>query len=363
MPAYEWEVEQAVEEAVDLMPGWGPQQVLTRDGKVTGIELVKCTAVFDAQGRFAPQFDRTVATSLAADQIILAVGQHADLTYASELERQRGLAVVEVETQQTNLAGVYAGGDIVKPASVIEAVAAGRRAAYAIDASLQGTELQIPFMQVEEELISFDPGCLESEQAAQPAIIPVPERTLMVEDVPGLMMPQVVQEAFRCFNCACVAVSPSDLAPALIALDAIIHTTRRSLPADLFFAVRIGGSTILDDDEMVKEIEIPAPRKASRSRYLKFRLRQSIDFPILGLAVQVYENGNGVEDARLVLGAAAPVPLRLKETEAFLTGKTLSEQVASEAAELALVGASPLELNGYKLQIVKALVKRALLSR
>jgi len=361
MPAYEWEVDQAIEEKVELMPGWGPQRVITQGGAVTGIELVKCTAVFDENGRFSPVFDRSIKTQIPTDHIIMAVGQRSDLSYASEVKIERGRVLVDKETQQTNLAGVYAGGDIEFPGSIIEAVADGRRAAYAIDASLRGVALNIPGPDIEEEFLTIDESCPEKGKATQPAVLPVSERSILSEDIEGLNKTQVIQETLRCMNCSCVAVSPSDLAPALIALDATIHTTARSMPAEEFFTAGIGSSTVLEKDEMVKEIEIPAPREGSRSSYVKLRLRQSIDFPIIGLAVQISEDGNGEENPRLVLGAAAPIPLRLKETEAFLAGKRITESIASEAADLALKGTSLLACNAYKLQIIKTLVRRALL--
>jgi CO/xanthine dehydrogenase FAD-binding subunit len=169
-------------------------------------------------------------------------------------------------------------------------------------------------------------------------------------------------EANRCFNCGCVAVSPSDLAPALIALRARIKTTSRTVSAEEFFTVGPKRSTILRPGELVTEIQIPAPRPGSKQVYLKFRTRKAIDFPIVGVAAVINVQAEKVTDARVVLGAVAPVPLRAREAEDFLRGKVLGEDVADKAAALALKGALPLGRNGYKAQIAKALVKRAILA-
>src|SRR5512137_1046712 len=83
----------------------------------------------------------------------------------------------------------------------------------------------------------------------------------------------------------CVAVHPSDTAPALIALDASIRTTKRTVKAENFFRVGVSRTTVLDADEIVTEIQIPAPVKDARSAFLKFALRKSIDFPIVNCAV------------------------------------------------------------------------------
>jgi CO/xanthine dehydrogenase FAD-binding subunit len=100
-------------------------------------------------------------------------------------------------------------------------------------------------------------------------------------------------------------------------------------------------------------------RPGTRQGYRKFRIRQSIDFPIVSLASVFVMNGDEIEDARLVIGAAAPVPLRLVPVEDFLKGKKISEQMAGEAAEIAVRQATPLRKNDYKIKVTKALVRDA----
>jgi xanthine dehydrogenase YagS FAD-binding subunit len=159
----------------------------------------------------------------------------------------------------------------------------------------------------------------------------------------------------------CFAVSPSDIAVALVALDGHVVTTKRSLPADLFFKATATCSTVLEEDELIKEIRIPKPPVAARQRYDKFTLRKPIDFAVVSVAsVLTFEN-DVCKDARIVLGAVAPEPLRAREAEELIKGQAIDEAIAVEAAEHAVAGTSPLRMNGYKVEIAKVLVKRALL--
>ncbi len=159
----------------------------------------------------------------------------------------------------------------------------------------------------------------------------------------------------------CLAVSPSDIAIALLALDAQIVTTKRSLSAELFFKATAMSSTVLQADELIKEIQIPKPPAGARQMSQKFTLRKPVDFAVVSVS-SVLTIDNGVcTDARLVLGAVAPEPLRALNAEEAIKGRTLDEGIAEEAAKLALAGARPLKMNHYKVEIAKALLKRAIL--
>ena len=147
MPANPWEIEQARDEGVKMLYSWGPEKIIKNDGKVAGIELVRCTSVFDDEGNFCPYFDDT-RKSIETDQIILAIGQASETAFCQDfcfLDDQRslpvnnGLIAIDNTTQETEMQGVFAGGDAANgPATVIEAIAAGRRAAVSIDIYLGG---------------------------------------------------------------------------------------------------------------------------------------------------------------------------------------------------------------------------------
>ena len=160
----------------------------------------------------------------------------------------------------------------------------------------------------------------------------------------------------------CVAVHPSDTAPALIALDASIRTSKRTIKAENFFRVDVSKTTVLDDDEIVTEIQIPAPVKGARSAFLKFALRKSIDFPIVNCAVMVASSKGKVEKARICLNAVYVTPYRAFKAEEAMLGKALNEATAEAAGEAAIEGAKPLKDNAYMVQIAKVLVKRAILA-
>src|SRR3990172_3591716 len=142
MPAFDSEIEQLLEEGGVLHPSWGPKRILA-NGKVNGIELVRCTRVFDESRRFNPSFDPSVTTVIEADTVILAIGQSTDLSFLAEADRplvtERGTIRVEETSWAPPVAGVLAGGEAVSgPSSVIQAIATGRKAAVSIDRQLGG---------------------------------------------------------------------------------------------------------------------------------------------------------------------------------------------------------------------------------
>jgi xanthine dehydrogenase YagS FAD-binding subunit len=155
----------------------------------------------------------------------------------------------------------------------------------------------------------------------------------------------------------CIAVHPSDTAPALIALNAKIVTNKRTIEAENFFDVKVPVSTVLAVDEIVKEIQVPAPPAGAKSSFLKFAIRKSIDFPIVNCAVMV---GGG--SARICLNAVAPKPYRATKAEAAIAGKPINEANAEAAGAAAVEDARPLTATRYKVQIAKTLVKRVLLA-
>ena len=157
---------------------------------------------------------------------------------------------------------------------------------------------------------------------------------------------------------ACLAVNQAELAPPLLALEAEIVTTARTLPIGEFFAVGVLRSTVLEPGEIVTEVRVPLPEAGTKMAYKRFSFRKSIDFPVVNLAVVLTPDNK----YRIALGGVAPTPLRAAEAEKLLAGKELTPETAEAAGKAAVRGAKPTEANAYKLQLVKTLVKRELLA-
>ncbi len=194
---------------------------------------------------------------------------------------------------------------------------------------------------------------------------PVAERHTSIdkEDVSGSSPIEIKTEARRRLKYGCLAIGPSDLALALVALDASVVTNRRTLGAQAFFTASATSSTVLDKDELIKEIRIPKPPKGSRQSYKKFTLRKPVDFALVSVAAVITSKKGVCSDARIALGAVAPSPLRASAAEAAIKGMPLDENCAAEAAQLALADAAPLSMNAYKIEIARTLVKRSILGQ
>jgi len=160
----------------------------------------------------------------------------------------------------------------------------------------------------------------------------------------------------------CYAVHPSDTAPALIALDAEIRTSKRTIGAAGFFQVDVSKTTVLDDDEIVTNIEIPKPPENGRSAFLKFALRKTIDFPIVNCAALISISEGKIVSARICLNAVYVKPYRAVQAETYLTGKAINEKNAEAGGAEAVSDAKPMKDNGYMVQIAKTMVKRAVLA-
>jgi len=155
----------------------------------------------------------------------------------------------------------------------------------------------------------------------------------------------------------CVAVNPSDVAPALVVLNAKIVTTKQTVEAGDFFTVNGEKTTILEDNEIVKEIQVPAPITGTKSAFVKYAIRKSFDFAIVNCAASISSS-----DARICLNGVHNLPRRATTAENSVKGKEINETNAETAGEAAISGATALPGNKYKVQIAKTLVKRAILA-
>jgi xanthine dehydrogenase YagS FAD-binding subunit len=166
----------------------------------------------------------------------------------------------------------------------------------------------------------------------------------------------------------CVAVTPSDTANALVALDASMvirgGSGERVVPAAEFFigpGVNIQRMTVISPGEILTAVRIPASWAGAKFYFEKVAERAAWDFALLSISMAV-KGGNAIEDARLVCGAAACVPYRLAAVEKALIGSAPDEQVIEKAAAVATEGAQPLQFNQFKIPLLQNLVRRALRS-
>jgi xanthine dehydrogenase YagS FAD-binding subunit len=152
------------------------------------------------------------------------------------------------------------------------------------------------------------------------------------------------------------------MAPALTALGAKVKITSLSgestIPVEALYTPL--GNT-LKPNELITELQVPAPERDTKQRFLKFRLRKAIDPAISSVAVSLTTKSGRVSRASIVLGGVAPTPYRSLEAEYVLAGRELTEGVAEASAKAAVSEATPLSMNAYKVQITKALVKRAII--
>ncbi len=166
---------------------------------------------------------------------------------------------------------------------------------------------------------------------------------------------------------ACLMVHPSDTATALVALGAraVIAGPRgsRTVPLDSFFVLPEQDATkenVLAPGEILTEVVLPAPPADFVSTYRKVRARGAWDFALAGAAVALSFKDGRVDTARVVLGAAAPVPWRATEAEKVLAGHRLDPKTIGQAAAAAVKGAAPLEHNAYKVAMFRGLVQEVL---
>lgn len=161
----------------------------------------------------------------------------------------------------------------------------------------------------------------------------------------------------------CLAVHPSDLAPALTVLGAKVKTTKRLIDISDFYQDEDPQKlSILDNNEIVTEIQIPRLPKNTKSSFVKQAIRKSIDFPIVNCASMVVCEEGKVKNAKICLNAVYMKPYIPVEAEDFMKGKTIEAEAVEAAADLAVSKAKALERNEYKIQIAKGLIKKTLLN-
>lgn len=206
MPANPREIEMALEEGVGLLPSWGPSEIMSAEGQITGVELIRCSSVFDEKGTFCPAFDDT-KKRVETDQVILAIGQTSEfsLLEGGGIDVKGDLIGVNEETSETGIPGVFAGGDAASgPGTVVEAVASGKRAASAVDRYLGGDGEMESKEKNADEALSYTgkrvDGFADMRRERVPSL-PVSERSGFAEVDLCYGDKQARAEAGRCLQC------------------------------------------------------------------------------------------------------------------------------------------------------------------
>ncbi len=255
MPAFDWEIEEAIHEGVVLHDGWGVASVLG-EGGVAGVDLKRCTQVFDAAGRFSPAYDEQVRKRLSCDAIVVAIGMGPDTeAFGTALDLRRNRTVeADSQTLQTKVPYIFACGDVVLGATMItQAVGSGRRAAYMIDRFLQEQpfeaelfDLRLPKVEPEDVLRRQKSHSRKDPLLVGKALVAQPEDFHEIEA--PLTEEEAHYSAGRCLDCGvcsecheCVNTCPADaihldMRPEQIEAEVgtvIVSTGFKLFPADL----------------------------------------------------------------------------------------------------------------------------------
>ena len=219
MPASDEEIEEALEEGIELNCGWGPKEVLEEDGHVSGVVFKKCTRVFDAQGRFSPEYDENDTVTVPCRHVIFSVGQAIDWGHMLDnlhVElRPNGGALANKLTYQTSEPDIFVGGDVYTgPKFAIDAIAAGREGAVSLHryvhehCTLTIGRNRRDFIELDKENIKVETYDSSSRQIPPKADIKEQEKTFR-DLSQSLTEEQVKKETSRCLSCGASVVDPN----------------------------------------------------------------------------------------------------------------------------------------------------------
>jgi len=208
MPASEEEIEEGLVEGIRMHPSLGPKQFVGKNGKLTGLEVLRCTSVFDAQHRFSPTFAEGSESVIPCDTVILAIGQASDVSFlkpADGIETTRqGTLKIDPATLMTTAPGIFAAGDVAfGPRLIINAVADGKKAAEEIDKFIRGPEWKPKNQFVQITVLDHHKMADEYDEYSRLGVpvIPLERRTGVAEVEIGFTEEQARREASRCLQC------------------------------------------------------------------------------------------------------------------------------------------------------------------
>ena len=275
MPASNEEIEEALEEGIELNCGWGPKEILEEDGHVRGIVFKKCTRVFDAQGRFSPEYDENDTVTVPCRHVIFSVGQAIDWGHMLDnlhVElRSNGGALANKLTYQTSEPDIFVGGDVYTgPKFAIDAIAAGREGAVSLhryvheNCTLTIGRNRRDFIELDKENIKVETYDSSSRQI--PPKADVKEQAKTFRDLSqSLSEEQVKKETSRCLSCGASVVDPNKC------IGCGICTTKCMFDAIHLHRELPGASVMHTSEEKLKYI---LPNMVKQSIKVKFKKKK-----------------------------------------------------------------------------------------
>ena len=275
MPASNEEIEEALEEGITLNCGWGPKEVLEEDGHVSGVVFKKCTRVFDAQGRFSPEYDENDTITVPCRHVIFSVGQAIDWGHMLDnlhVElRPNGGAIANKLTYQTSEPDIFVGGDVYTgPKFAIDAIAAGREGAISLHryvhehCTLTIGRNRRDFIELDKENIKVDAYDTSGRQI--PPKADVKEQAKTFRDLShSLTEEQVKKETSRCLSCGASVVDPNKC------IGCGICTTKCMFDAIHLHRELPGASVMRTSEEKLKYI---LPNMVKQSIKVKFKKKK-----------------------------------------------------------------------------------------
>ena len=275
MPASNEEIEEALEEGIELNCGWGPKEILEEDGHVRGIVFKKCTRVFDAQGRFSPEYDENDTVTVPCRHVIFSVGQAIDWGHMLDnlhvKLRPNGGALANKLTYQTSEPDIFVGGDVYTgPKFAIDAIAAGREGAVSLhryvheNCTLTIGRNRRDFIELDKENIKVETYDSSSRQI--PPKADVKEQAKTFRDLSqGLSEEQVKKETSRCLSCGASVVDPNKC------IGCGICTTKCMFDAIHLHRELPGASVMHTSEEKLKYI---LPNMVKQSIKVKFKKKK-----------------------------------------------------------------------------------------
>jgi formate dehydrogenase (NADP+) beta subunit len=208
MPASEEEIEEGLVEGIKMHPSLGPTRFLGQGGKLTGLEVIRCTSVFDAQRRFSPTFAPGTETVIPCETVILAIGQASDVSFLKPSDgvdtTRQGTLKIDPKTLMTTAPGIFAAGDVAfGPRLIINAVADGKKAAEEIDKFIQGPAWEPKPRYVQITVLDHHQMAEQYDDYSRLGVpmIPLERRTGVAEVEMGFTEEQARREARRCLQC------------------------------------------------------------------------------------------------------------------------------------------------------------------